>query len=82
MPKEERSWEHRYEPDGEVSWSATVAIGFAFVLIEVLAMVGVGFNVRGLIVGAIIGIVVIVALSKLVVRSQRRVRQSPPPDLL
>ena len=82
MPREERSWEQGYVPDGEVSGSATVAIGFAFLLIEAVAMVVVGFNVRGLIVGAIIGVVVIVALSKLVVRSQRRARRSPPPDLL
>jgi hypothetical protein len=45
-------------------------------------MVAFGFDLRGLLIGAVIGIVLIVLLYRLVVRSQRSVRRSPPPDLL
>ena len=82
MARGERSWEQRYVPDGEVGGSASLAIGFAYILVEMLSMIVIGFTMTGLLVGLVIGIVVIVGLSKLVVRSQRGVRRSPPPDLL
>jgi len=82
MPREDRSWEQGHQQDGEVSGSAATAIGFGFILVEGLSMVAFGFDLRGLLIGAVIGIVLIVLLSRLVVRSQRSVRRSPPPDLL
>ncbi len=82
MTRRERSWEQRYVRDGEVSYSAGLAIGFAYILVEMLSMIVIGFTMVGLLVGLVLGIVVIVGLSRLVVRSQRSVRRSPPPDLL
>jgi hypothetical protein len=82
MPRQDRSWEQGHQPDGEVSDSAAAAIGFAFILVEFLALVVIGFTLTGLLVGAAVGIVVIIVLSKLIVRSQRPGRRSPPPDLL
>lgn len=82
MGRAERSWEQRYVRDGEVSRSAGLAIGLAFILVQLMTMTVVGFSVTGLIVGLVVGIVVILGLSRLAVRSQRSVRRSPPPDLL
>ena len=82
MPREERTWEQRHQRDGELSRSAGSAIGFAFILVQCLSLVAFGFDLKGLLIGAFLGVVTIVLLSKLVVRSQRPVRRSPPPDLL
>jgi hypothetical protein len=65
-----------------VTASAAQAIGLAFLLVQVLALIVVGFSLTGLLVGFVAGVVVIVLLSKVVVRSQRPARRGPPPDLL
>lgn len=82
MPREERTWEQRHVPDGEVSEPAAWAIGLAFTLVEFLSLVAFGFDLKGLLIGAVLGIGVIVVLSRLAVRSQRSTRRPPPPDLL
>lgn len=82
MPREEHSWERGYEPDGEVSWPAAVAIGVAFLLVQIPVLIVVGFSLTGLLVGFVAGVVVIVLLSKVVAQSQRPARRGPPPDLL
>jgi hypothetical protein len=82
MPSSERPWEAKAGPDGEISRSARAAIGIAFLGTVVLTMIVVGFSLTGAIVGTLLGIIVIIALSKVVARSNRSRSDGPPPQLL
>ena len=82
MPSSERPWEAKAGPDGEISRSARAAIGIAFLGTVVLTMIVVGLSLTGAIVGTLLGIIVIIALSKVVARSNRSRSDGPPPQLL
>ena len=82
MPSSERPWEARPGPDGEVSRSARAAIGIAFLGTVILTLIVVGFTLTGAVIGTVIGIIVIIGLSKLVARSNRSRSEGPPPQLL
>jgi hypothetical protein len=82
MPTSERPWEAKAGPDGEVSRSARAAIGIAFLGTVILTMIVIGFSLPGAIAGTILGIIVIIGLSKLVAWSNRSRSDGPPPQLL
>jgi hypothetical protein len=82
MSHSDRPWEQRSVRDGELNRSTGSALGFAFILVQCLALVAFGFDLKGLLIGFALGVVVIGVLAKVVVRSQQSVRRGPPPDLL
>jgi hypothetical protein len=81
MGRQERYWERPRGQDGELSGSAALAIGVAFLLVQVLTIVALGFSAGTLIIGFVIGAAVIVVLAKLIVANQRPTPE-PPRDLL
>jgi hypothetical protein len=83
VPHDERPWEAKPEGDGEMSRGVGCAIGMAFLLVQLGALTVIGFTTQGLLIGLGLGIVVIVALAKVMAASRRGPRpKGPPPDLL
>ena len=81
MGRQERYWERPPRHDGELSGSAALAIGVAFLLVQVLVIVALGLSAVSMAIGFVVGSTVIVVLAKLIVANQGPVRE-PPRDLL
>ena len=82
MAKGERPWERARTNDGEISRSAGTAIGFAFLLVVMMTVIVMGFSLLSLIIGTVLGSLLIVGLSWVTGRSNRRRPGPPPPQLL
>jgi hypothetical protein len=77
MPRDDRPWERKADPDGEVSRPAASVIGFAFVLVNIVIFAIWGLSNSTLLIGLLVGVIVIVVLSKLVVANQKPAQGRP-----
>jgi hypothetical protein len=81
MGRQERYWERPRGRDGELSGSAALALGVAFLLVQLMTIVALGHSAATMAIGFVIGATLIVGHAKQIGPNHRPDRE-PPRDVL